>query len=421
MRDSSGQASVDYVVLLGLVSAVLLAGGAIGAQGALADAVGTAWGRALCRVAGDGCPAERAPVCVRSTTSGSGRVGAELAVVRISRSLGLLRETRSDGTIDLSLVDTAELGAQAGLGGEAHATAGTAELGGGDLLEAHVLGEVARKRTWHAADAAHARALERRILLHYATGAAADAVPLLGRAAHGLAHLAGFHGDELPRADVEQLGAGAVARLEAEAGPADVEAQLATTGSVTRDRRSGATSIGLQLAPEGSIAFARAAGIALLPQSSVSLTIAFAHGGVPATLAVTAAGGIAGHHLVGRPGDGLRAAIGNRGVVTAVLPLTDDEGRAALAALAGAVREGHGPQDVLAGAAARLGRLIRRDARLEVETYTSTSGGAGLSAEGAVGAEVGVDVSLDVVRTRLRGAWWRPPEGVLARNDECLA
>jgi len=120
VRSSRGQASVDYVALLGLVTMVFALGaGAVGAPW-LAPRLTAAIRHGICVVSGSLCtPGEArragAEPCVVHRVRSAERAGAT-AVIRLGRGDAMVVERRSDGTVAVSFVDGGELGVEGGLG-----------------------------------------------------------------------------------------------------------------------------------------------------------------------------------------------------------------------------------------------------------------------------------------------------------------
>lgn len=133
MRSSRGQASVDYVALIGLVAAVLAIGaGAVGVPW-LGPRLAGAIRHGICVVSGSLCTpaqarAEGFEPCVVHRRSEVERAGLT-AVVHLERGDTLVVERRSDGTVEVAFADGHEVGAELGLGFQLPVVRATAVAG----------------------------------------------------------------------------------------------------------------------------------------------------------------------------------------------------------------------------------------------------------------------------------------------------
>src|SRR5437899_8166293 len=120
MRRQEGQASIEYAALLVVVAAILVTATALVAAPGIVNAVTRGFRRGLCVVGGGDCLAtERRPCVVRTaTTAGEGMLA--IGVVRLGGGMLLLREKRSDGSVDVTLLDHIDAGVAVRLGAEAH-------------------------------------------------------------------------------------------------------------------------------------------------------------------------------------------------------------------------------------------------------------------------------------------------------------
>jgi hypothetical protein len=168
-----GQAGVDYVGVLLLVTVVLGAVALVADASGVPQAVDHQLLRALCIVRGGECEQDRAP-CPVATDRRKDAMSARILVFRIGEDKTVVREERSDGTIAITVAYGQEAGLQAGEGVHVGLSLGRAGLSLGGELTASVVASRERGYTWllHGARAADAlvarlrlarRELDRRI------------------------------------------------------------------------------------------------------------------------------------------------------------------------------------------------------------------------------------------------------------------
>src|SRR3954447_26015332 len=121
MRDCRGQASVEYLAVVGLLALVMgaLAVPAFAGQ----DVAGTLVAqmrRALCVVSSGDCEGDRRPCAVDTNETAESR-HVNLAIVRYGGDRVIMREDRSDGTVAVTVLKDHRLGLEAGLGADGHA------------------------------------------------------------------------------------------------------------------------------------------------------------------------------------------------------------------------------------------------------------------------------------------------------------
>jgi hypothetical protein len=152
-----GQAGVDYVGVLLLVTVVL------GAVALAADASGVPQAvdhqllRALCIVRGGECEQDRAPCPVRSNRRDDA-VSARVLVFHVGADTTLIREERSDGTVAVTVAYGEQAGLKVSGGAHLEVALGRGGLGFGGELTAAAVAVRERGYTWvlrdrHAADA----------------------------------------------------------------------------------------------------------------------------------------------------------------------------------------------------------------------------------------------------------------------------
>jgi hypothetical protein len=112
MDGERGTGSVEWVALLGVVGGVFAAAAAAapGVAPAVPRAVGATFERAFCLVSGGDCLSGRPRPCVVRSRERTRERRASLALVRLADGRTVLREERSDGTVVLTVEDTASAG-----------------------------------------------------------------------------------------------------------------------------------------------------------------------------------------------------------------------------------------------------------------------------------------------------------------------
>src|SRR5687768_5029354 len=120
MHSSSGQASADYVAVVGLVALLLTVAGAVAAPGIPATLARTVR-VGLCIVGGDVCraaDARRAGLepCVTRVREGAKRTRVNATIVSYGTGKGFAIERRSDGSARVVATSDSDVGAVAGVG-----------------------------------------------------------------------------------------------------------------------------------------------------------------------------------------------------------------------------------------------------------------------------------------------------------------
>ena len=157
-----GQAGVDYVGVLLLVTVVLGAVALVADGSGIPTAVDHQLLRALCVVRGGECEQDRAPCAVRSDRRDDA-VSARILVFHVGADKTLIREERSDGSVAV----TVSYGEQGGLevSGGAHlgVSLGRGGVGLGGELTAAAVATRERGYTWVLRDGRAADALAQRL------------------------------------------------------------------------------------------------------------------------------------------------------------------------------------------------------------------------------------------------------------------
>ena len=154
MRKDSGQASLEYIVLL-VISTLAIGGGAMAVKGeGLAASVLAQFARGICVVSGGDCERDRTPCIVNAQTTSQDLV-VVVAVIRLAGGRTIIRQRSSDGTELVTLVESGGAGLELTAGG-------SISVGGADYGAAasgSFSGRIARGRAWTVPSAAAAERL----------------------------------------------------------------------------------------------------------------------------------------------------------------------------------------------------------------------------------------------------------------------
>lgn len=393
---SRGQASLEYVGVVALVAVVLGLGGALAQAPSLGRSVVAGMARGLCVVRGGACETDREPCPTAWRRSGRAFQGA-VALLRLGQGRLVVRESRSDGTVAVTVArDTSggvELGHLMGVG--------LADV----ELRAALLAASGDGRTWEFPDAAAAD----RFLAARRRG---------GDAERELGPPAATYGERVP-ARVEAVLRAAAHGLSLEAG---ISAE--TVRGIRRDHRTGRTTLYLRRSTQ-TLAAARVrvghhdVGPRLRAGGSEELALTLAGDGRPLTLALRRVDPAGVLPAEARAAAGLLPS--TQGARTIVLErrldLTDP---AARRVAAGYLSGRRGP------AAAADDRALQdhldEHAVVHVRAYdVSRQRRAVGGAVGVGGVMVGATGEREEERARLIGAITRDVGGGWSRRDDCLA
>jgi hypothetical protein len=419
-----GQAGLEYLVVVALIAAVLAVIGTVTVGPAIANGVGEAFQRALCRVTGDGCPAVARPVCTVRTAGTDIDAGVKVTFVRLGRTTGLLRTERSDGTVDVTLLDKVSGGLVASVGASGRLQLGGQDIGTGGLAEASAVAQLGGGRVWRMPDAAAADRLQRR-LVQVIVGRAGSSLPLVGPVlAVAQRVLDVGSGADLPRPTSRILSGriGVAAKLEGPLGSELREAAGVALGG-SQDVPGGGGTVYLAVDRSGGAALLSGlADLEAVGEARVAVTVS--RTGRPVSVAVSGNGRVtAGHRQElerGASGALLHrvAAGGGSAQVSATLDLTDPGRIAAVTRFVYALT--HDPGG-LAAAARTLGLALADGGRIDVATYRRREQRYGGSLEAGLGATAGVGLELTRTGSALQNAWTRPAGGAWERRADCLA
>ena len=166
MRSEDGQSTIEYLAVVLLVAVVVGAAAALVVVTGLGERVTAAMRRALCVVTGEVCDEARraaAVPCVTASDRHSESGSLQVTVVRVGEDEVLVRETRSDGSVALTLIGDQQLGLDVGTGVDARVRWGRRSFAVGRELRAAVLAQRGHGKTWIAPDAATADRLVQRV------------------------------------------------------------------------------------------------------------------------------------------------------------------------------------------------------------------------------------------------------------------
>jgi hypothetical protein len=387
MRCDHGQASLEYVGVVGLIVAVL---GALavpaGAGGEIAGGVVRQIHRALCVVRAGECELDRRP-CVVASEEERGGWHVNLGIVRVGREGLDVREERSDGTVATTHVRDLRGGAEGGYGEDIAVSLAGHRFAAGRSARLSALVRLGAGTT-------EVRRGERVVTREHVL-----------RGGVGVALSGMIAGDGL---DAQ--------------GSAAVEVVL---GRV-RDDATGRTSYVLRATNEMWGAVSHTKGdVELARGNDVALTLTQDRDGRFVDLGVAASGELHGRAdipVAALPVLGqVRADLagGARWTLEHHLDLTDATNAAAAGEVVAALRHPDDPGRILR-AARGLGTRLVNDGVTDVGIYALEREDAVNGAHVARGVRVGGGHERHVVRTRLLAALQRGTEGVWRRRADCL-
>jgi hypothetical protein len=421
-RSEHGQATVDYVALLGLVGFLLALGGAAVTVTGLGDRFVYALRQGICAVGGVLCPPPPEPCVVRRDAqrdSGSVTVG----VVRLGQDQALVVERLSNGKVAVTLIGGGHAGGEIGIGAGVGVSTGGETLGAGAEARAAVIARLGDGREWIVPDVAAARRLIDQL-------GRDETIPLVDGPVEAIDELFG-DGEHVRDPDVEwdEGGTGGDASGEADVGPVTVSARgaLGVSVGVRTDHRTGRRTYYLRLDASASAALgAKLVGGRGAGAGSTSVAVTFDRHGRPVELVATAfrqldgsmqlPAGLVAKNLLARAG--AHGGTGGRLEVDARLDLAAPANAEAAKRLIDALRHPEEP-GALAGAVAGLGERIINGARLDARVYRMTSDTYGGSARAKVVVGVGANLEHRMEQSQLLGAWERRPDGAWTDRRDC--
>lgn len=412
MRAERGQGTVEYVAIVALVTFVLVVAGAAAGGPGVANAVGRSLRHALCRVGAGTCATVDPAPCTLRTSTLRGGFSGKVLLLRVGRDTAIVRTERSDGTVDVTLLEGGSAGVAATLGASGGLRIGGVRAGLGAAAEGALLATLGGGRTWRLRGAREADAFVRRLVRRVAARGA-SALPGIGPALDlGQRILRrGAHGP-LPEPDSTTTTGGVRAKGDVELGPlAGVSGDVAVTLG-RRRARDGSTTWTVRLSAGVSRPLRRAVGVTAGADGGVVLALAYDPAGRLRRLDVSASGAQAKRATL----RGMVVGTGRHVEAAAALDLTSGDD-ALVRALLSALRPDRAA--ALPGAVVALATAIADRGALDVATYRDDRVGGGVDVSAGVGVAVGGSLELSRARSTLTGAWTRPPGGAWERRGDC--
>jgi hypothetical protein len=408
-----GQAGVDYVGVLLLVTVVLGAVALVADGAGIPQAVDHQLLRALCVVRGGECEQDRAPCPVRSDRRDDS-VSARILVFHVGADKTLIREERSDGTVAVTVAYGEQAGLEVSGGAHLEVALGRGGLGLGGELTAAAVAMRERGYTWVLRD-----------------GRAADA--LMGRLGVGAGKLdAQIASGRVPPPTQRYRHGGLASRGSASAGTvarATLGLSSQDVAGVRIDASTGRRTLYVQRTVEGSVSLTQGvAGATGGRMARERYAVTYDDAGRPVDLMVVTTGTYRGSFdLPARlqPVAGLLSAPTGH-VRTYVeethLDLTDPESLRVARAFLEQVRH---PGAVHAGAAVAIAAALRRrlDAVGVVHARTYDADERRYGVDGSVGVEgvqLGASLSRTLLDAHLVAAATRGLDGVWRTRRDCL-
>jgi hypothetical protein len=394
MRSTAGQATIDYVALVGVLAIVLGLALGLAPDGApgIVNAVAGQMRRALCIVGGGHCADPRSRPCTVATTRDNRHFAVNVILVRVDHDRSVLRETMSDGTVRLTVARSGAAGLEVGAGATARMSVGGHPIGTSDEMRASAQATLGTGKVYVARDAREASAFMRAI-----------------------------QDGRSPAPVREVFYDGGVRELEqAGFGRAWLEGAAAHTLGARRDRRTGQTTVTLNAGASGWGGLTMAlAGPTAAGEHATTLGLTLDRRRRPIELSLSAAGSVAGGvalpaiFAAARTTGSDGAAAGRRWELGARLDLRDPVVQAAWA------RVRHHPASVAAIRA--LGAMFSERAYLDLRTYGTDSTASGVDVGVSEGGRFGIEYDHVVDRSRLLSASSRPPAGLWERRLDCVS
>jgi hypothetical protein len=403
-RSEHGQATVDYLVLVALVAAVLGVGAVAMAPG-LANAVLVGLRHALCVAGGGECVSAAPQACVVRRDSTDESVTLKAVFVRIGHSAGILREDLSDGSARVTQIDDVAAGGELGVGAKGRVAVGRVDIAAGGGLSVAAAGWLGHTRMFRVRDGRAAEQLIGRLTHHSPATVVVDLPVRLIKGALGL----GRH-DGVPAPDEVTFAGGGeiVPALGAWSG-----ALRASLGG-TWERGTGRRTYFLELDGEAEAQLRAALGAH--GAGSVVVGVTFGRDRRPLELAAHLAAD--GATQAGLAAAGFPTGPAGRLEIDAALDLTLRDNALAARRFVDALRRAR--PVAVARAGAELSRRLARDGSRDVRVYSSSSTSYGVGGEIGLGAKAGADVSLVHTAAQLRAAWSRPAGGVWEKRVDCV-
>jgi hypothetical protein len=408
--DDRGQASIEWLGVVALVAAVVLALGVAAGGGAqAAAAVVRQMHHALCIVSGGVCDLDRRPCVVGSAATIDG-AHVNLGIWRVGRDELILRERRSDGSVLVTYLHDMSAGLDVGVGADAWARARGMDVAIGKTARAALLLSLGGGESWLFANGRDADS-GMAYLSEHRTPPAGRRAQTIRRGGAGVE--LGAHGSN----------AASTAR-----GGLEIDGRILagtvvdeTTGQTTRVISVGGSAVAgglLEVAEDDVGGDARAGG-------EVQVAVAADANGRPLELSVVRTGQLGGAASLPKAVQGVAEQLvgstsgGRRWMVEQRLDLTDPANLAATRSLVDALAH---PLSSPAALGAVWNERLASAGVTEASTYAVASedgGGAGLHIAAGIKVGGGVDDRQErelLVDARIRGA-----DGAWRTRSDCLA
>jgi hypothetical protein len=399
MRDTRGQASIDWIVVVGVVTVALAVAGSVAGGAQIAAVVVRQFDRALCIVSGGDCNEDRAPCTTASSTDVTDE-SLNIVFVKVSQTDTLLIERRSDGTYRITKSSDGGLGFDVGIGGHFSFSGLGLKLALGGEARASVLAHIGGGQTWLARSADEV-ATDVKLL---STGRHPPGRPVQHYSQHG---------------EITSLSGSVAAGLD-----------LAVSGSYSQDHIDGTrtdangdvtTYFRERIDDDVAATLDGLAGLSLTGMHSTEFALRRDRTGRPVDFELITVGrGAAGPVIPGHSGDAVkvtpRHGSGEAYEVEQHLDLSDPENLAAARAFFQAPDVG-----------TQFAALRGLDARFAVtgvdqaRTFSLKQDSFGISARVALGAKVGGSYKHTSLHMKLTDARVRGADGIWTTRDDCLA
>jgi hypothetical protein len=165
MRCTRGQASIEWIVVIGVVTVALSVAGAAAGAPQIAGVVVRQFDRALCIVSRGDCNEDRAP-CVTMSDTHKEDASLTVLIVKHDDSTQVLMERRSDGTWLVTRLHESGTGFDVGVGGQLTLSGLGLELGMGGEAQGWVLAHEGASASYLAHSEVQARSLAAELSLH---------------------------------------------------------------------------------------------------------------------------------------------------------------------------------------------------------------------------------------------------------------
>ena len=401
MRHQQGQATVDYVALIAVLTVLLTAALALptGAAPGIVNAVAGRIRHALCVVGGGPCPDLTPRPCTVASRRDTRHYAVSLIVFRVDHDRYVLRERMSDGTVRLTVARGGAVGGEVGAGGRATVTVRGRRIGVTDEARLGVQGVLASGRVFVARDEREAAAFMRAIGDGHDPPAAAREVFYEG-GARGLTTIG--VGNSVAGASLRALSGAMI--------------------NARHDRRTGAVTLAVNAGSSGWGAVTVALGGPVATEErAVSLALTLDRRRRPTELTLSASGTLAAGAA---PPPSLPRALGGRASALSVdgrgrrfeFAARLDLGDSLVAAAWRRFRDDPDSGDAIRA----LGETIRDRAHLDLRTYRTSSTYSGVSAGVGQIVQAGGEYDHTVETSRLVSAATRPSGGLWERRLDCL-